>query len=408
MKRSSRWNSAAVPPSSFSSPLSQHRLCPLPALHTTRLTSLTPLVDCHLLHFTLAPVSGAIAARATTRYLARARAHYRTPSSTTRLVRPTTMATATVRAPVKPPLIKKGSYEGQLPSCWGHRGASAAFPENTLASFEAAIRDGAEGIESDVHITEDSEIVMFHDPHLDRTTNGTGRIQTQKYYGVLDKLVTNKSPQQKIPTFRETIELLMRPDNRSVFLNIDVKVDNDPERLFKLMHEIIAQYPDYETVLGPRLVLGLWHPKYVEPAVRLLPYMKRAHIGLSPGLARKYFWEACSSFSMNFSCLVGGDGEAFRRECKAAGKDLYVWTVNERREMIEATKWGVKAILTDRTAEFLKLREQIEDDWPSVSRETSWKFAYTSFWYSSLANFFISRYELYVLTATAGEFKLVR
>ncbi|SCZ91876.1 BZ3500_MvSof-1268-A1-R1_Chr5-3g08192 [Microbotryum saponariae] len=465
-------DSAAVPPSSFSSPLSQHRLCPLPASHTTRLASLTLLVDCHLLHFTLAPVSGAIAARATTRYLARARSHYRTPSSTTRLVRPTTMATATLRAPVKPPLIKKGSYEGQLPSCWGHRGvsASAAFPENTLASFEAAIRDGAEGIESgksrlgdsgserwlsapgpalispntpgsvatggevhcddeaegtalhcatwttyrpgmpeaDVHITEDSEIVMFHDPHLDRTTNGTGRIQTQKYYGVLDKLVTNKSPQQKIPTFRETIELLMRPNNRSVFLNIDVKVDNDPERLFKLMHEIIAQYPDYETVLGPRLVLGLWHPKYVEPAVRLLPYMKRAHIGLSPGLARKYFWEACSSFSMNFSCLVGGDGEAFRRECKAAGKDLYVWTVNERREMIEATKWGVKAILTDRTAEFLKLREQIEDDWPSVSRETSWKFAYTSFWYSSLANFFISRYELYVLTATAGEFKLVR
>jgi hypothetical protein len=35
-----------------------------------------------------------------------------------------------------------------LPECWGHRGASAVFPENTLASFEAAMRDGAEGIES--------------------------------------------------------------------------------------------------------------------------------------------------------------------------------------------------------------------------------------------------------------------
>lgn len=37
-----------------------------------------------------------------------------------------------------------------LPECWGHRGASAAFPENTLASFEAAMRDGAEGIESGI------------------------------------------------------------------------------------------------------------------------------------------------------------------------------------------------------------------------------------------------------------------
>ena len=36
----------------------------------------------------------------------------------------------------------------KLPECFGHRGASAAFPENTLVSFEAAIRDGAEGIES--------------------------------------------------------------------------------------------------------------------------------------------------------------------------------------------------------------------------------------------------------------------
>jgi glycerophosphoryl diester phosphodiesterase len=37
-----------------------------------------------------------------------------------------------------------------LPECWGHRGASAAFPENTLASFEAAINDGADGIESGI------------------------------------------------------------------------------------------------------------------------------------------------------------------------------------------------------------------------------------------------------------------
>ncbi|KAF9000216.1 hypothetical protein BDQ17DRAFT_1359825 [Cyathus striatus] len=37
-----------------------------------------------------------------------------------------------------------------LPDCWGHRGASSRFPENTLASFEAAMRDGAEGIESGI------------------------------------------------------------------------------------------------------------------------------------------------------------------------------------------------------------------------------------------------------------------
>lgn len=126
-----------------------------------------------------------------------------------------------------------------------------------------------------------------------------------------------------------------------MFLNIDVKVglvvasrgltqlipnrqqvDNEPERLFTLMHEIIAEYPDYETLLAPRLVLGLWHPKYIAPATSIIPYIRLTHIGMSPALARKYFWASCSAFSMNFSCLVGADGEAFRQECKAANKDL--------------------------------------------------------------------------------------
>ncbi|GAA6018874.1 hypothetical protein JCM11491_001708 [Sporobolomyces phaffii] len=290
------------------------------------------------------------------------------------------------------------------PQCWGHRGASAAYPENTLASFEAAIRDGAEGIESDVHITKDGEIVMFHDPLLDRTTNGTGRIQTQNYHGGLDQLRTNKAPHQKIPTLRETIELLMRPENQSVYLNIDVKVDNDPVTLFTLINELVVAYEDYETKLAPRLVLGLWHPKYVEPARDILPYLRLAHIGLSPSIARRYFWDACQFFSMNFACLVTSDGAAFREECKRAGKDIGVWTVNDRREMIEATKWGAKAILTDRTDDWLALKNEMLTNWDKVSRETSWKFGWTSYKYTFFANFLAAQWESYVLTKTAGTF----
>ncbi|GAA5920517.1 hypothetical protein JCM6882_005414 [Rhodosporidiobolus microsporus] len=313
------------------------------------------------------------------------------------------MVAAPSTAP-RPALTPRTLSREQVPLCWGHRGASAAFPENTLASFEAAIRDGAEGIESDVHITADGEIVMFHDPHLDRTTNGTGRIQTQNYHGQLDQLRTNKSPHQKIPTLRETLQLLMRPENQHVSLNIDVKVDNDPERLFQLIAELVKAHEGYETKLGPRLVLGLWHPKYVEPAQRILPFIRKAHIGMSPALARKYFWDACDSFSMNFGCLVGSDGERFRDECKRAGKDLFVWTVNERREMIEATKWGAKAILTDKTKALLDLRAEMESDWDKVSSETSRLFGWTSIWYSSIATYLLSSWEAYLLTKVGGAF----
>jgi phosphatidylglycerol phospholipase C len=52
----------------------------------------------------------------------------------------------------------------------------------------------------------------------------------------------------------------------------------------------------------------------------------------------------------------------FIKECKAAGKDIMVWTVNARNEWIQATKWGVSAILTDKTGEFLNLRKEIEGE----------------------------------------------
>ncbi|TNY19246.1 glycerophosphoryl diester phosphodiesterase [Rhodotorula diobovata] len=304
----------------------------------------------------------------------------------------------------KPTLERSPSSLDRVPLCWGHRGASAAFPENTLASFEAAIRDGAEGIESDVHISADGEILVFHDPRVDRTTDGTGRIATQNYHGGLDQLRTVQAPHQKIPLLRETLDLLMLPANQHVLLNIDVKVDNDPERLFAIMRDIIESYDGFETKLAPRLLLGLWHPKYVEPAQRLLPAVRRAHIGMSPALARKYFWDACCTFSMSFASMVNSEGQVFRDECRKAGKEITVWTVNDRREMIEATKWGVKAILTDRTKTLLELRHEMEQDWDKVARETSGLFGWTSFWYLGIANYLISSWEAYLLTKVGGAF----
>ena len=101
----------------------------------------------------------------------------------------------------------------------------------------------------------------------------------------------------------------------------------------------------------------MWHHPYV--AARRIA-TDHADIGMSVALARTYFFEHCTGFSMAFASLVGRDGELFRKECKTAGKRLYVWTVNKRPEMIEATKWGVDAILTDRTNDLVKLRKEMK------------------------------------------------
>ncbi|WFD22369.1 hypothetical protein MEQU1_001039 [Malassezia equina] len=249
-----------------------------------------------------------------------------------------------------------------IPDCWGHRGASAEFPENTLRSFAQAIKDGSEGIESDVHITADDVIVMFHDTTLDRTTNSKGLINSRRYYGEdgLEHVRTLKEPVQQIPTFKELCTLLMEPENRHVALNIDIKPNNDPERLFRIMGEVVHQFPNYEKDLAPRLILGLWHPRFIEPAKRYVPTLRRAHIGASPADALKYFWNDCDAFSIRFPSLVGAEGQAFLRKARENNKDVMCWTVNRKDEMVEATRYGVKAILTDYTADLHKLRDDMK------------------------------------------------
>jgi phosphatidylglycerol phospholipase C len=158
------------------------------------------------------------------------------------------------------------------------------------------------------------------------------------------------------------------------------------------MHEQIVKFDEWQTKLAPRLILGargpsflpnsqfvlmccflpspgLWHAKYIEPAQRLLPYCKLAHIGVSPSIAKKHFWSTCSAFSLNYATLRGKEGADFRKACREEGKELYVWTVNDRKQMIQAVKWGAAVILTDKTADYLNLRGEMSSELHSPRRD---------------------------------------
>ncbi|THH27820.1 hypothetical protein EUX98_g6356 [Antrodiella citrinella] len=296
-----------------------------------------------------------------------------------------------------------------LPQCWGHRGASAAYPENTLASFEAAIRDGAEGIESDVHVSVDNIVIMFHDPSLDRTTDGKGLIKDQSWYGAdgMEQVRTVKEPKQSIPTFAETVTLLMLPENQHVQFNVDVKVQNDPARLFDLMHKVISSQPDWETKLAPRILVGLWHPTFIPHAKEHLPYCRRSYIGRNVWNARKYFWDSVDVFSVNFDSLTTAAGEQFRKDVKASGKMLMVWTVNEPHCMVEAVRWGVDVILTDVTQTWLDLRQALSVDYEKITAQHSRIFLWTTWKYYPPWQIFNRLHESSYLESVKGPFVAV-
>lgn len=114
---------------------------------------------------------------------------------------------------------------------YGHRGAMGEYPENTLLSFKKAIEQGVDGLEIDIQLTKDGEVVVIHDEKLDRTTTGTGFVkdltldeikqysaganfkQFPKYNEAWDE--------ETIPTLKEVFTLLEA--NPEVELNIELK-----------------------------------------------------------------------------------------------------------------------------------------------------------------------------------------
>lgn len=98
----------------------------------------------------------------------------------------------------------------------GHRGYMSRYPENTILAFRKAIEAGADGVELDVWLTRDGEVVVIHDEAVDRTSNGTGKVKEM----TLDELKSlDFGKGERIPTLEEVFEAL--PED--AIINVELK-----------------------------------------------------------------------------------------------------------------------------------------------------------------------------------------
>ncbi|MBN1542341.1 glycerophosphodiester phosphodiesterase [candidate division KSB1 bacterium] len=118
-------------------------------------------------------------------------------------------------APATAPLPQRGVC--------AHRGASAAYPENTLIAFQAAIDLGVHMIETDVRLTRDSTLVLLHDETVDRTTDGSGAISelTLSEVQSLDagSWKSANFAGERIPTLEQALAIMPR----NIRLNLHLK-----------------------------------------------------------------------------------------------------------------------------------------------------------------------------------------
>lgn len=157
---------------------------------------------------------------------------------------------------------------------FAHRGFSGKYPENTMLAFKKAIEAGADGIELDVQLTKDGEIVIIHDETIDRTTDGKGLVADYSYEELCSFdasfIYHGQMGFNKIPTLREYLELVK---DKNIITNIELKTGileylGIEEKVWNLIQEykvedkvIISSFNHYSILrmknIAPNLKYGL-------------------------------------------------------------------------------------------------------------------------------------------------------
>src|SRR5215211_1687562 len=241
------------------------------------------------------------------------------------------------------------------PANLAHRGASALAPENTLEAFRVAVEAGAGGLELDVHMTLDKEIVVIHDATVDRTTNGSGAVAEM----TLEELRTfdagyrfspdggHTHPYRgrgvKVPTLAQVYE-----EFPVTSVNIDIK-EAQPgaeEAVLRVMRDAgersLVVSDDHAVVRRFRKV----------SEGRISTGASRLEIGAFYLLSRlRLEWLARPAYD---ALQVPVDHEGitlvtprFLEAAHSRGVRMDVWTINDPGEMRRLLDLGVDVIMTD-------------------------------------------------------------
>lgn len=219
-----------------------------------------------------------------------------------------------------------------------HRGASAYEPENTLRAFDLAIRQGAQMIELDLHVTSDNQVVVIHDPTLNHTTNLKGRVDCLTLAEIRR---ADAGKGERIPTLEETLDLTLG----QVRLYLEIKDPRAASPTLRMIRERRCQSQVMLASFDIELMRGLGEE------------VRDTELGLILGNAtfnpmvrwREAFpWLALKRVNHQILCMqVELCYGYLAARTRANGKKLYVWTADKERQFARMASIGVDGIVTN-------------------------------------------------------------
>ncbi|NLE19699.1 MAG: glycerophosphodiester phosphodiesterase [Clostridiales bacterium] len=226
---------------------------------------------------------------------------------------------------------------------YAHRGASGYAPENTLEAFQLAVDQGAHGVELDVHLTRDKELLVTHDERIDRLSDGSGLVGSMTLKDIKKHLFNRTHPEYEkatAPTLGEVLELL-GPTGLSV--NIELKNTNDPypgleERCVNLVERL---------GMNDRVIYSSFNHYSMGLIRRINP---EASCGLLYGCfllnPDEYLLKSgMQALHPHYMDLLSNP-QAYARVQRAGGR-VNVWTVNDDRDMRKVAEAGADVLITN-------------------------------------------------------------
>ncbi|MGC9333593.1 MAG: glycerophosphodiester phosphodiesterase [Anaerolineae bacterium] len=231
------------------------------------------------------------------------------------------------------------------PLNFAHRGASHGAPANTLAAFQLAADMGADGVELDVHLSRDGELVVIHDFGLEATTDGQGRV-SQKTLAELKELDAGgwfdaRFAGERIPTLQEVIDAV----GDRLLLNIELKVDTwqDNGLAAAVVRSVEHNQILNRVVLSSFSPLALWRIRRINPRLATgMLYSPDMPLVLRKAWLRHLIRP--NALHPYHTTVDGG----FVRWAHDRGYRIHTWTVDEPEDMWRMVQHGVDLIITNR------------------------------------------------------------
>lgn len=227
-----------------------------------------------------------------------------------------------------------------------HRGYSAKYPENTLKAIQAAVVEGsADGVEFDLHLTSDNDLILQHDDTLDRMTSGSGLVCDFPWNGHVENLKTRGEGNLPISRFRDIYSFLSASDiiaarSEPFSVVIDIKEDQSLHVIDVLADELRGL--DFRAA-NLTVFIGVWTDEFAQRARDVMPPNVRfAWIGKDFSIERTH----CGLYDSYNVCVDTITTEAVQ-EAQMLGKPILVWTCNAEEQVRRGRDLQVNGIITD-------------------------------------------------------------